>query len=104
MGPPMLNVAASRGAFTCNSTGARPSNWSALQPIMAGHFGPGFSFETRVERSAAAAPAPVEPAPPVAPAPTPPAATLTPVAPEQAGPHVRRALKHFPGTVKKERR
>jgi hypothetical protein len=35
MGPPMLNVAAARGFFTCNSAGALPSSCSALQPIMA---------------------------------------------------------------------
>src|ERR1035438_8692195 len=35
MGPPILNVAAARGFRTCTSTGARPSSWSALQPIMA---------------------------------------------------------------------
>src|SRR5437763_337701 len=35
IGPPMLNVAARPGLFTCTSAGARPSNCSALQPIIA---------------------------------------------------------------------
>src|ERR1039457_947459 len=35
MGPPILNVAAARGFFTCKPAGAWPSSCSALQPIMA---------------------------------------------------------------------
>src|SRR5208282_109306 len=35
IGPPMLNVAACFGFFTCNSCGALPSNCCALQPTMA---------------------------------------------------------------------
>ena len=35
MGPPMLNVAAARGLFTCSGAGALPSSCHAAQPIIA---------------------------------------------------------------------
>jgi hypothetical protein len=75
-----------------------------LKPIMTRHFGGPLTLDSRVDKTPAkpaAAPsaAPVRPAPP---AETP--ETFVEMKAEEMNPDVQRALKHFPGVAKKERR
>ena len=72
-----------------------------LKPVMIRHFGAAVPFEGRVEKPAAPASKPPSraAAPPVG---TP--ETFIEAKADEAGADVQRALKHFPGTVKKERR
>ena len=76
-----------------------------LRPIMTRHFGGPVTIDSRIEKtppkpaSAVAAPAPARPAPPSE---TP--DTFVEVKPDELNPDAQRALKHFPGVVKKERK
>ncbi len=73
-----------------------------LKPVMLRHFGAAVPFEPRVEKPAGSAP-PKPATRSSAPPPETPE-TFVETKPEEAGEDVQRALKHFPGTVKKERR
>ncbi|MBV9080836.1 MAG: DNA polymerase III subunit gamma/tau [Elusimicrobia bacterium] len=76
-----------------------------LKPLIARHLGKAWPLEFRLEKApASAAPAKPAPRPPVDSVDPEVAERLVEVKPEDAGTAAQRALKHFPGTVKKERR